>query len=375
MINRRTFLQLSSALAAASCAPRARPAASPAAPDDAAARLYRRAIVIDGNLVPPIDDEHPLPADVVAAVRSSGLTAIKATLGGSAGGYAETRAEIDGVTRAIAASGGLYQRITSAADLATAKRAGAVGIVYSFEAVEMLEAKLARIDEFSALGVRVMQLSYNRPSAFAAGVLAAQPSSGLTELGREAVARMNALGVTLDLSHSDEASSLAAIAASTRPAVISHAGCAAIHAHPRNKSDAVLRAIAERGGVVGIYELSFLTAGPAQQALDDYLAHLVHALEVCGEDHVGIGSDALLMPFDTSPASMAEWDKDIAARKAAGIGAPEEGRPPFVVGLNRPDRALHVARALLARGFPERVVEKVLGQNFQRVFAATWPAP
>jgi len=368
VMNRRSFLQGSAALLAASCARGARPTSPP---DDAAAALYRRAIVIDGNLVPPLDDEHPLPADVVQAVRSSGLTAIKVTIGGSSGGYADTRAELDGVTKAIALSNGLYRRIARPGDLAAAKRDGSVGIIYSFEAADMLEGSLDRITEFAGLGVRVMQLSYNKASPFAAGVLAPQPSSGLTELGRAAVARMNALGVTLDLSHCDEASSLAAIASTTVPMVISHAGCAAIHAHPRNKSDAVLRAVAERGGVVGIYELSFISAGPAQQSLAEYLAHVEHALEICGEDHVGIGSDALLMPFETTPENLALWDKDIAARKAAGIGAPEEGRPPYVVGLNRPDRALHIARALLQR-HPERVVEKLLGASFQRVFTATW---
>jgi membrane dipeptidase len=369
VIHRRTFLQSTAALLAA-CAARPRPTASP----DTADALYRRAIVIDGNLVPPLDDEHALPADVVAAVKASGLTAIKVTVGGSSGDYAATRAEIDGLTRAIALAGGTYQRILRTADLAAAKRSGAVGIISSFEAVEMLEGSIERIEEFSDLGVRVMQLSYNKPSPFAAGVLAPQPSSGLTELGRQAVAKMNALGVTLDLSHADEPSTLAALRAASKPAVISHAGCSAIYAHPRNKSDAVLRALADRGGTIGIYELSFLSAGPAQQALEDYLAHVEHALQVCGEDHVGIGSDALLMPFDTTPENMAMWDKDIAARKAAGIGAPEEGRPPFVVGLNRPDRARHIARALIARRHPERVVEKLLGANFQRVFAQTWPA-
>jgi membrane dipeptidase len=369
VIHRRTFLQGTAALLAA-CAARPRPTATP----DTGDALYRRVIVIDGNLVPPLDDEHALPADVVAAVKASGLTAIKVTIGGSSGGYAETRADVDGFTKAIALAGGAYQRILRAGDLDVAKRSGAVGIIYSFEAVEMLEGSVERIEEFSGLGVRVMQLSYNKPSPFAAGVLAPQPSSGLTELGRQAVAKMNALGVTLDLSHADEASTLAALTAASKPAVISHAGCSAIHAHPRNKSDAVLRALAERGGTIGIYELSFLSAGPAQQSLDDYVAHVEHALRVCGEDHVGIGSDALLMPFDTTPGNMAMWDKDIAARKAAGIGAPEEGRPPYVVGLNRPDRARHLARALLARRHPERVVEKLLGANFQRVFAQTWPA-
>ncbi len=369
VIHRRTFLHGTAALLAA-CAARSRPTTT----DDAADALYRRAIVIDGNLVPPLDDEHPLPAEVVAAVRSSGLTAIKVTIGGSSGGYAETRVDIDAYTKAIARAGGVYQRISRVADLAAAKRSGAVGIIYSFEAVEMLEGSLDRIAEFSGLGVRVMQLSYNKPSPFAAGVLAPQPSSGLTELGRQAVAKMNQLGVTLDLSHADEPSTLAALAAASQPALISHAGCSAIHAHPRNKSDAVLRALADRGGTIGIYELSFLSAGPAQQSLDEYLAHIEHALRVCGEDHVGIGSDAMLMPFDTTPESLAMWDKDIAARKAAGIGAPEEGRPPYVVGLNRPDRALHLTRALLARRHPARVVDKLLGANFQRVFAQTWPA-
>jgi membrane dipeptidase len=376
-MNRRTFLQSSAALFAAACASRASSpmtgAPMPAtAADAAAARLVRAAIVIDGNLVPPLDPDQPLPAEVAQAIHACGLTALKSTLGGSHGTYAETTQELDEVTRAIANSGGLYHQVKTLADLDAGKRTGQVGIIYSFESVEMLEGKLERIDEFAARGVRVMQVSYNRPSLFAAGVLAPQPSSGLTALGHQAVARMNQLGVTLDLSHSDEASCLAAIAASTRPAVISHAGCTAVYAHPRNKPDAVLRALADKGGTIGIYDLSFLSRGPAQQTLDAYLAHLRHALDVCGEDHVGIGSDTFLMPFDSSPESLAEWDKDTAARKVAGVAAPEEGRPPFVVGLNRADRIERIASALLQLGIRERVVEKILGANFRRVFAATW---
>jgi membrane dipeptidase len=208
-----------------------------------------------------------------------------------------------------------------------------------------------------------MQLGYNLDSPFASGVLSPQPGSGLTEAGHAAVVRMNAGGVTLDLSHADELSTLAALSAAKAPALITHAGCDAVHAHPRNKSDAVLRALADKGGVVGIYELCFLSAGPAQQGLGDYMAHLEHALSVCGEDHVGIGSDALLTAFDTSPENMAVWDKDIAARKASGVGAPDEGRPPFVEGLNRPDRSLIIARELLKRGHPSRVVERCLGKT------------
>jgi membrane dipeptidase len=95
---------------------------------------------------------------------------------------------------------------------------------------------------------------------------------------------------------------------------------------------------------------------------------------VCGEDHVGIGSDAILWPFDTSPKSMAEWNESLAQRKAAGVAAPGEGPPPFVVGLNRADRFTVIAGELRKRGYGAATVDKVLGGNFQRVFTETWKA-
>ncbi|WEK57873.1 MAG: membrane dipeptidase [Candidatus Brevundimonas phytovorans] len=367
--HRRAFLAAS---AAATLAPGAVRAQAAPTGDDAIARLYRSAMVIDGNLVGPFDDAAPLDRATAEQVLGSGLTAFKMTIGGSVGTYDAVNTDIAAFDKAIALSPDVYMKIRTADDLLAAKRAQRVGVIYSFEDAGMLDGKPANIDHFSALGVRVMQLSYNTVSPFASGVMAPQPSAGLTALGHEAVARINACGVTLDLSHADERSSLEALAASTRPAAITHAGCYSAYAHPRNKSDAVLRAVADGGGVVGLYGLSYISAGPEQQSLDDYMAHMLHALSVCGEDHVGIGSDAVLTPFDTSPESMAEWDASIAARKAAGVSAPGEGRPPFVTGLNRADRAEVIARALLDRGQPVRVVEKVLGANFQRLFAETW---
>ena len=365
--DRRAFLAATAAFSAATAIPFAAEAAS-----DPIRALYRKAVVIDGNLNAPLDDEKPLPASDVAAVRASGLTALKTTIGGPTGGYASTNEDIASFEKAIGRSDGLYMKIISAADFQTAKRTGKVGIIYSFESAEMFEGKLDNIDHFAGLGVKVMQLCYNLVTPFASGVMAPQPSAGLTPLGHEAVARMNRLGVTIDLSHADASSTLEATAASRRPVLITHAGCAAVHAHPRNKSDEVLRAVAAGGGVVGIYELPYLSAGPAQQSLEVYMAHMLHALKICGEDHVGIGSDAILTPFDTSAENMAAWNKDVAARKAAGIAAPGEGRPPFVVGLIRPVRAESIARALRKRGQPLRVIEKVLGANFQRAFAETW---
>ena len=369
--DRRTVLTTSAAMAAMAMAPRGAQGRAAKAGDDAK-KLYARAMVINGNLVPPIDPDAKMDAALTQEVRSSGLTALKATIGGSNFDYETTVAQMGEYDRAIALNPETYMQARDFADLDAAKQSGRIGIIYSFEGVEMLAGKVDRIAEFRRRGVRVMQLCYNRASPFASGVMAEPPSSGLTPLGREAIARMEALGVTLDLSHADARSTADALKTATRPALITHAGCAAVLDHPRNKADAELRAVAERGGVVGIYELCFLSRGPAQTSVDEYLAHVSHALKVCGEDHVGFGSDALLTAFDTSPESMAAWDADIVARRKAGINAPGEGRPPFVEGMNRADRLEVVTGELLKRGYTARTVEKMLGLNFRRVLEATW---
>lgn len=334
--------------------------------------LYRNAIVIDGNMGIPFDEPTRIDASTAAEVRRSGLTAIKFTLGGSGSqSKAEVDAAIASLNAGIEVNHQYFTRIATVDDFDLAKKTRRTGIIFSFEAGEMLEGNVDNIDHFRTADVLVMGLSYNRATPFASGVLAPR-STGLTALGRQAIDRMNDLGVTVDISHSDEQSSSEAIWASKKPVLITHAGCAAIHPHPRNKSDALMRSLARRGGVMGIYELSYLAPPPKQPTLADYLAHLAHALNVCGEDHVGIGTDGSLTPFDTSPENMKGWYQEIARRKATGVGAPGEGPPPFVLGLNRSDRCLVIAEALLKKGYSSRVVDKVLGLNFQRVFSDTW---
>ncbi len=346
---------------------------------DAARSLHRRAIVLDANLAPPTwynfappgwDDAQVTP-DIIETVRRSGLTAMKLTLGGFNSSFEVTVAEISAVQRLIEARGDVFTQIRHADEIETAKRARKLGIIFSFESAVALENNLDRINLFRALGVRVMQLAYNTSSPFGAGVLS-PPDVGLTELGRTAIARMNEVGVAIDLSHANSATATAAMEASAKPVLMTHGGCSAVHPHPRNRTDAELRALAKKGGVFGIYDLFYLAPSPRQPNLDDYMTHMAHALKVCGEDHVGIGSDASFDSLDLSPESRADWDKTLAARRAAGAAAPEEDRMPYTEGLNRPDRTLVIADALLRRGYPARVAEKVLGANFVRAFREIW---
>jgi membrane dipeptidase len=333
-----------------------------------------RRLMINGNMVIPGNADETLSDEEKALIRATGLTALKITAGGSGGSYAETLEELDSYTRVFTNNPDVFMQINSAADIEAAFATQRVGIILGFEASTMHDGKTERIAEFAGRGVRIMQLSYNVRSPFGTGVMVTDAPKGLTGLGREAIAVMEANRVLLDLSHSDQETTLAAIEASTRAPAITHAGCAAVNLHPRNKSDEVLRAISEKGGVVGIYELSYLTPEMTQTPLSAYLAHLEHALNTCGEDHVGIGSDTFMLAFDTSPESQAAWNEAIVARREAGVAAPGEGPMPFVEGLNGPERMSVIADKLALLGYRSAVVDKVMGRNFERVMKQAWAA-
>jgi membrane dipeptidase len=183
---------------------------------------------------------------------------------------------------------------------------------------------------------------------------------------------MNDLGIAVDLSHSGYRTTAEAIAISSKPVLISHAGCAAVYPHPRNKPDEILKSLADRGGYFGVYLMPYLVASPTVPTRQHVLDHLIHAINVCGADHVGIGSDGSIQKVVLTTAQKADFDADIARRKKLGIGAPGEDRYPYVPDLNGPDHMRIIAGELDRRGQPSSVIAKVLGENFQRVLGDIW---
>jgi membrane dipeptidase len=333
--------------------------------------LYARALVLDCNSMPVEDGSIPLSQPVLDMVRNSGIAVVKWSLGGINADFAGATSEIAYVQQLIELHPAYFLQVRVAGDMERARRERKMGIIFSFESAEMLNGKVENIELFRRLGVRVMQLSYNRKSAFGSGVM--EPGGGgLSPLGREAVRMMNSVGVALDLSHANPQTTSEAMSASSRPVLMTHAGCVSVHPHPRNKTDDQLRALAAKGGVFGIYDLPYLAAPPKQPDVEDYMAHVVHALKVAGEDHVGIGSDVPVTPFDTSPKAMVEFRKSVEDRQKSGLSAPEEGRPTYVAGLNTPRKIEVIAEQLLKRGYSSRAAEKVVGGNFARVLAEIW---
>jgi membrane dipeptidase len=197
----------------------------------------------------------------------------------------------------------------------------------------------------------------------------------LSRLGFDFISEMNQLRMLVDLSHAGARTIAQGIDASKAPVAITHTGCRALVDLPRNTRDSELRALANKGGVAGIYFMPFLRAS-GQPHAEDLIQHIEHAVNVCGEDHVGLGTDGLVSGFPMTEAFKASHRKDVEARKKAGIAAPGESPDVYtlVPEYNDPTRFKHLADDLTRRGWTTERTEKLLGGNFARLFAEVWPA-
>ncbi len=374
-LDRRRFLILSAAAAASGLA--SRPArAGPAAP--AGWPGYERAIVIDalgGIGSGGWGEDSPLSADDLAEAKASGVTAVNVTVsavGVLEGAFEKTVRYISSWERELDAHPEALMKVRASSDLTAAKASGRVGLIYGFQDTLPVGDDLGRLDAFHRLGVRVVQLTYNRRNLAGDGCL--EPGdAGLSRLGREMVERCNALGILVDLSHCGHRTTSEGIAASKKPSAITHSGCAALSDLPRNKTDEELRRLADRGGVFGVYFMPFLrTSG--QPMAEDVIRHIEHAVKIAGEDHVGIGTDGSLSPVALTEEYKKRFREDIARRRSLGISAPGESEDVYLMipDLNTPRRLDTLASMLLARGHSQERVAKIVGGNFARLFREAW---
>jgi len=333
------------------------------------AALYRKSVVIDTLCAPFASDGAKQNAAALDAVRKSGISAINFTISGHT--FDDTVQNLGYVQSLADKWPNTFLIVRKTADIARAKAEGKIGIMPGFQDTGFLEQDPERIEAFRNLGVRIMQLTYNNRSIFGDGCL--EPgNAGLSKAGLKAVQTMNELGVAVDLSHSGYRTTSEAIAASKKPVLISHSGCASLYAHPRNKPDEVMKALVDKGGYFGVYLMPYLVASPTVPTREHVINHVLGALKICGEDHVGIGSDGSIEAVTLTPEQKKAFDEDIARRKKLGIGAPGEDRYPYVPDLNGPDHMEVIAAELQKRGQTSSVIEKVLGANFQRIIGEIW---
>lgn len=375
MLDRREFL--SSAVAAALAAS---PMVRAAAPKRGfTEQAYANAVVIDALGGPggfePDRTEPGFSAKALADAKASGVTAVNLTVnivGNGPRKFEETVAEIAFAERMIGDHPNHFMKVLKGADLKTAKDSGRMGFIYGFQDTSSLDGDLERLAVFHGLGVRIVQPVYNRRNLMGDGCL--EPANGgLSTLGRELIAEINKQKILLDLSHAGARTQAEGIAASKSPMAITHTGCRALVDVPRNTHDSELKAVADRGGVVGIYFMPFLRAS-GQPHAEDLLKHLEHAVNVCGEDHVGLGTDGGISAIKLDDKYAAFQRKFFEDRQKAGIAAPGEAADVFnlVPEYNDEHRFLTLANDLSERGWNAKRIEKVLGANFARLFGEVW---
>jgi membrane dipeptidase len=372
-LDRRNFMGVSAAMLAAGSARAAGVDADP----------IKDMIVINalgglGDPNQPADSLVPqFNPRVLAEAHASGLTAVNITIGyvsGSDDPFEQSVREVAETDAQVRANSRDLMKILTAADISRAKSEGKIGLIYGFQNGAMMGQDASRVDIFANLGVRIFQLTYNPANQLGDGSMA-PGNRGLTPFGREVVARCNAQRVMVDLSHSGEQTCLEAARISKQPISINHTGCRAVTNLPRNKTDAELKLVADRGGFIGIYFMPFLDLSGHARA-EHVVAHIDHAVKLCGEDHVGIGTDGTVTQIDDLKAYEAVLAKEIAARQAAGISAKGE-RPdtyPFVVDLRGPDQFRKLVGLLRAKGYSTGRIEKILGGNFLAYAETIWGA-
>jgi membrane dipeptidase len=374
MILRRQFLAMTIATGAAALAPSRLFAAG------SATALYSRSIVIDGLGFPggrQTDGHAALLPLEVEDVRASGLSALHATVG--AVGTMTPLDAFERIVRDITRWEGeierhpaVFARVRTVEDIRRAKQAGQAGLVYGLQDGVSFEDDTGRLEALHHLGIRVLQPTYNRRNLLGDGCM--EPAdAGLSRAGHESIERMNALGMLVDLSHCGRRTAADAIRTSKRPVAFTHTGCDALAPHPRHRTDEELRAVADTGGVIGIFVMPYLARG-RQPTAADVIAHLEHAIEVAGEDHVSIGTDGQVSPTEVTPEFVAAFRKNTQERKALGIAAPYETEDGYLFAsdLNSPRRLETLAGKLLERGHGEERVQKLLGGNLVRVFGDAW---
>jgi len=262
----------------------------------------------------------------------------------------------------------ILRPVREAADILAAKQEHKTGIILGWQNTSPLEDRLDYVEIFKDLGVGIMQLTYNTQNYSGAGYLEAH-DSGLTGFGREVVDEMNRVGVLCDLSHVGLKTSADTIAYSKKPVCISHCLPAALHDVKRNKPDEIFVACAEKAGIIGI---SLFTPGLKagnDATIEDVLDAMEHVINLVGEDHVGIGSDfSLDRPRPSDWLIWANRDKG-TARTLTEFGSVKINKP---AGIRRMTDMPNMTARMLARGWSENTVHKLLGLNWLRVLEAAW---
>ena len=260
----------------------------------------------------------------------------------------------------------------TAKDVRDAKAAGKTAVIFGLQNPSPIEDDIGLVEVLHRLGVRFMQLTYNNQSLLATGCYE-EDDTGLTRMGKEVVREMNRVGLVVDMSHSAELSTMEAISYSDRPIVISHANPAFWHSAKRNKSDKVLKALAESGGMLGFSLYPHHLKDGSACSLDSFCEMIARTAEIMGIDHIGMGTDLC----QDQPDSVVEWMRVGRWTKTIDYGegsASQAGFPPMPSWFQDNRDWQHIADGLKQCGFSDQDTKKILGENWLNFYEKSFTA-
>jgi membrane dipeptidase len=319
--------------------------------------LHRNLIVVDGLVISRWSHE------VFRAMHRGGLTAANCTCCVWEG-FAETMTAVARWKRWFRERPDILTQVYSTEDIHRAKRDDKVGVILGWQNTSGFGDYLPFVQVFKELGLGIAQLTYNTANSVGSGCYESN-DGGLTDFGRELVSELNRVGILIDLSHVGPKTSEDAIRVSEKPVAYSHCCPTTFKVHPRNKTDAQLKLIAEHGGFVGVTLFPPLLPRGPESTIDDYLDVLEYVINLVGEDHVGIGTD-FSQGRGEKDRYYTSHDKGYS-RKLVDYG-------PIVLpeGIRRIEDFPNLTMAMERRAWPEMRIRKVMGENWLRLLKEVW---
>jgi microsomal dipeptidase-like Zn-dependent dipeptidase len=278
----------------------------------------------------------------------------------------ETLSEIGKWNRLFEQNADLIMQARTADDVRRAKTQNKTAITFAFQHCSPIEEDIDLVEIMHTLGVRFMQLSYNNQSACATGCYEDE-DPGITRFGKQVIREMNRVGMVVDMSHSGERSTFHAIELSERPITITHANPKSWHPALRNKSDELMKALAESGGMMGFSMYPFHLKDKSACTLEEFCSMIARTADLMGIDQISIGSDLV----QGHGNEVVEWMRNGRWSKQMDFGegsAGDTGWPDPVRWFTGNRDFGNIAAGLAAHGFSSEDVDKVMGLNWLRFF-------
>ena len=323
-----------------------------------AAALLRTSLVWDHHTCLPLRPGDESFISQLARHHAAGFDAVTVNAGfGEMGPEAHVRM-LATLRRWLKARPDGYVLVETAADIELARQTGRLAVGFDIEGANALGGQTSLVELYYDLGVRWMLIAYNRANPAGGGCQ--EDDGGLTTFGRDVIAEMERVGMQLCLSHTGHRTAREALAVATRPVIFSHSNCSAVHPHPRNIPDDLIRACAATGGVVGINGVGIFL-GKNDVTSEAYARHVDHVVQLVGPAHASIALDYV---FD--PGELEDYMRTMRHTFPPGLGYELGAR--FVP----PEQIEEIVATLQSWGYTDDNLRAILGGNLMRLAGSVW---